>query len=126
MELEMSIEHSLVEKCLKKVIDTDHDEIKGVFVFPQDFPAFEGHFPGQPVLPAVVQLAAARLLAAKHLGRQLVPISVDRAKFKAMVGPNEPMTITISFDQSGNDVTISFSITSETKKIATGEIVCRS
>lgn len=125
MKLEMSIEHSLLEKCLKEVIDTGNNEIKGVFVFPQDFPAFEGHFPGQPVLPAVVQLAAARLLAAKHLGIQLVPISVDRAKFKAMIGPDEQMTITITPDRTSNKITIPFAIATDKGIASTGKIVCK-
>lgn len=121
-----SIQQGLLEKSLQSMIETEDGRVRGVFSFSPDFPAFEGHFPGQPVLPAVVQVAAVRLLAARHLDVKLIPVSLNRAKFKAMVGPNEPMTITISLDQSGNDVTISFSITSETKKIATGEIVCRS
>lgn len=121
-----SIQQGLLEKSLQSMIETEDGRVRGVFSFSPDFPAFEGHFPGQPVLPAVVQVAAVRLLAARHLDVKLIPVSLNRSKFKAMVGPNEPMTITISLDQSGNDVTISFSITSETKKIATGEIVCRS
>jgi 3-hydroxyacyl-[acyl-carrier-protein] dehydratase len=121
-----SIQQELLEKSLQSMIETEDGRVRGVFSFSPDFPAFEGHFPSQPVLPAVVQVAAVRLLAARHLDVKLIPVSLNRSKFKAMVGPNEPMTITISLDQSGNDVTISFSITSETKKIATGEIVCRS
>jgi len=121
-----SIEKGILEGSLQSMTETGNGDVQGAFIFSPDFPAFEGHFPGQPVLPAVVQVAAVRLLAARHLGVDLIPVSLNRAKFKAMVGPNEPMTITISLDQSGNDVTISFSITSETKKISTGEIVCRS
>ena len=120
-----SIEQGLLEQSLQSMTETDNGGISAVLSFPRNFPAFEGHFPGQPVLPAVVQVAAVRLLAAKHLNTQLAPISLDRAKFKTMVGPDEPVTITISLDQSGNDVTISFSISTEQNKVSTGVMVCR-
>ena len=120
-----SIHQALLENSLKSMDREDNGKVVGTFVFSPDFPAFEGHFPGQPVLPAVVQIAAARLLAEKHLNRQLNPVNLGRAKFKSMVGPDEPITITISLDQSSDDVTISFSITAETKKVATGDIICR-
>lgn len=125
MEGTRSIEQCIVEKCLQTVTVDDTGQISGVFTFGPDFPAFEGHFPGQPVLPAVVQLAAVRFLAARHLGKHLVPTSLDRAKFKAMIGPEEQVTITIHLDQSDNDVTISFTIATARDKAATGEISCR-
>ena len=125
MDKTRSIEQSIAAESLQSVTVTDSGDITGVFFFAPDFPAFEGHFPGQPVLPAVVQLAAVRLLAARHLGTALIPTSLDRAKFKAMIGPEEPVTITIRLDQSDNDVTISFTILTAKGKAATGEITCR-
>ena len=125
MDKTRSIEQSIVAGCLQSVTVADSGEVTGVFFFAPDFPAFEGHFPGQPVLPAIVQLAAVRLLAARHLGAPLVPNSLDRAKFKAMIGPEEPVTITIRLDQSDNDVTISFTIRTAKGKASTGEIACR-
>ena len=125
MEENRSIEQVIVEECLLTVTVTDSGQVNGVFTFAPDFPAFAGHFPGQPVLPAVVQLAAVRFLAAKHLDMFLVPVSVNRAKFKALIGPEEPVTITIDLEQSGNDVAISFAIATAKGKAATGEISCR-
>ena len=120
-----SIEQSIVEDCIQSVNIDDNNQIIGILTFSADFPAFEGHFPEQPVLPAIVQLAAVRMLAAKHIGKQLLPTSVDRAKFKTMIGPEEQMTITIRLDQLDNDVTISFSITTDKGKAASGAISCQ-
>ena len=58
-----TIEPSILSDCLKSVTNVENDVIQGTFTFPPDFIAFAGHFPGQPILPAVVQLAAVRLLA---------------------------------------------------------------
>ena len=120
-----SIEQSIVEDCIQSVNIDDNNQIIGILTFSADFPAFEGHFPEQPVLPAIVQLAAVRFLAAKHLGKQLLPTSVDRAKFKTMIGPEEQVTITIRLVQLDNDVTISFSITTDKGKAASGVISCQ-
>lgn len=125
MEENKSIEHSILENCIQSVNVNNNGQITGTLLFGADFPAFEGHFPEQPVLPAIVQLAAVRILAAKHLGKQLVPTSIDRAKFKTMIGPEEQVTITIHLDQSDNDVTISFSIATDKGKAATGTIFCK-
>jgi len=125
MEENKSIEQCIIEDCIQSISVDDSGQIIGIFAFEPHFPAFEGHFPGRPVLPAVVQLATVRFLAAKHLGKQLVPTCIDRAKFKAMVGPKEHVAITIRLDQSDNDVTISFSITTEKGKAATGTISCQ-
>jgi 3-hydroxymyristoyl/3-hydroxydecanoyl-(acyl carrier protein) dehydratase len=125
MEKTSSIEQSLVAECLQSVTVEDSGRINGIFTFAPDFPGFAGHFPGHPVLPAVVQLAAVRFLAAGHLGRPLVPTSLERVKFKTMIGPEEPVTIFIHLDQSANDVTISFTIATCKGKAATGEITCR-
>ncbi len=61
--------------------------------FPADFPGFAGHFPGRPVLPAVVQLALVRHLAEEALGLPLWPESCSRIKFKGMVRPAEALCL---------------------------------
>jgi len=51
----------------KQVVDRDQGTISAELCCPADFPAFDGHFPGQPVLPAVMQLVVVRMLVAKLL-----------------------------------------------------------
>jgi 3-hydroxyacyl-[acyl-carrier-protein] dehydratase len=69
---------------------------------PADFPGFAGHFPDQPVLPAVLQLLAVRLLAESLLESPLTPVGGDRLKFKGMVGPAETVNLRVTLrDQSG-------------------------
>lgn len=69
---------------------------------PPDFPGFAGHFPEQPVLPAVLQLLAVRLLAESLLTTALTPVGGERLKFKGMVGPDEAVNLRVSLrDQAG-------------------------
>lgn len=119
-----SIEQSILEDCIRSVTVSDDGRIIGDLTFAPDFPAFQGHFPNQPVLPAVVQTAAVRLIAAQHLGAQLIPARVDRAKFKNMIGP-EKVTVSMKIDRAGNEITINFSIATDKGKAATGTLSCK-
>jgi len=57
------------------------------YVFGPEFPAFVGHFPRQPVLPAVLQIMAAGLLVEAATGLSLLPIAIERAKFVTPIPP---------------------------------------
>ena len=63
------------------------------YVFGPDFPGFAGHFPGRPILPAVVQIMAASLLLEAATGRRLAPASIERAKFVSPIGPGAKVEI---------------------------------
>lgn len=57
------------------------------YVFGQDFPGFAGHFPGRPILPAVLQIMAASLLVEAATGERLQPAAIERAKFVLPIVP---------------------------------------
>lgn len=62
---------------------------------------FEGHFPGAPVLPAVVQVGAAVELASRLLKRPQRLIEVTRAKFTSPTGPGCLLTLRVAIDSDG-------------------------
>jgi len=96
--------------------------VRGEFLFPPDFPPFTGHFPDQPVLPAIVQLAAVRLLAGKAVGQDLVPVAAHRIKFRAMIRPNEPVVIVASLQPHEGHWRVTFTVTREDEAVASGRI----
>jgi 3-hydroxyacyl-[acyl-carrier-protein] dehydratase len=65
----------------------------GRFLFGHDFVGFAGHFPGYPLLPAVVQILVGQIvaeaLAQKETGAPLVATAVEKAKFVREVRPGE-------------------------------------
>ena len=80
-----------INKKDKKVLS-----ISSLFVFPDSFPGFDGHFPGQPVLPAIIQLAAVRYLAECGLGRPVRPAGYSRTKFRGMIQPDDEVEVILN------------------------------
>ena len=55
-----------------------------------DDPAFDGHFPGLPILPGVVLLAEVLGAIERTTGQSLGALTIRSAKFHAPVSPAPP------------------------------------
>ncbi len=64
------------------------------YVFRPEFPGFSGHFPGRPILPAVLQIMAASLLVEAATGQRLLSAAIERAKFVQPIVPGAVVEIT--------------------------------
>jgi len=74
----------------------------GRFRFDEEFVGFEGHFPGRPILPAVVQIMAALQTAASVWQDLSVDASsVDKAKFLLPVVPGDEIEIHCTRTEAG-------------------------
>lgn len=86
-----------------------------------DLPAFDGHFPGAPVLPGAVLLALVlRAIAQRAAWAQRVGATptVQQVKFLAAVGPGQ--TLQIRFDDTPRSV--AFSVRRGTTPVARGTL----
>lgn len=63
------------------------------FCFAADFLGFSGHFPGYPVVPAVVQVLTAQLVVEAALGRPLQLSALENAKFLIQLRPEDLITV---------------------------------
>ena len=61
--------------------------------FGPGFPGFSGHFPGDPILPAVVQLLTVVTLAGEHAGAPLRLEAVRAAKFLSPIRPDDDVLV---------------------------------
>ncbi|MGE5284249.1 MAG: 3-hydroxyacyl-ACP dehydratase [Actinomycetota bacterium] len=73
--------------------------------FGPGFIGFSGHFPGNPILPAIVQIRAAVSLAEEEGGKTLRLAAVRSAKFLAPIRPDEDVWIRVRRGvESGIDI----------------------
>lgn len=86
--------------------------IAGWFRLPPDFPAFDGHFPGYPILPAVVMPRMAALLAQARLGRALELRAIPQAKITRGIFPGRSIRVEATLEpEAGPEIRIKTKIT---------------
>jgi len=91
MELRQSLQRAALGPAL---VEADGG-ILGRYRFSPEFTGFSGHFPGNPVLPAVVQLLIAHVLVEERLGRPVALRRVENAKFLLPIGPAEDVQVAV-------------------------------
>jgi 3-hydroxyacyl-[acyl-carrier-protein] dehydratase len=82
------IRQEMIKAAMGPAVVGQDGSLERAFVFPPNFSGFDGHFPGYPILPAVVQIEAGVLLAEEMGDGGLSLTSVERAKFQKEINPN--------------------------------------
>jgi UDP-3-O-[3-hydroxymyristoyl] N-acetylglucosamine deacetylase/3-hydroxyacyl-[acyl-carrier-protein] dehydratase len=91
--------HRYPFKLVDKIVHLDENMIIGVKNVTINEPFFEGHFPGNPVMPGVLQIEAMAQTGGIFV-MQSVPdpenywtyfLSIDNAKFRRMVVPGDTL-----------------------------------
>ena len=106
----------------KRVLDREQGTISAELCCPPDFPAFVGHFPGQPVLPAVMQLVVVRMLAAELVQAPLETVKIGRMKFKGMIQPDEKIQIRVAVDKIDGQWHTVFKLSKLESVVSSGDI----
>ena len=73
---------------------TDNKLAAGV-EFPGESPWFDGHFPQEPILPGIAQLAVIHDLLRIARGKNLPISEVSRVRFKRKINPLDRLEVTI-------------------------------
>lgn len=94
----------------------DGDSFTKEFAFDADFIGFDGHFPGNPILPAMVQLMLGEASAVEAAGQPLVCTDAARAKFVRQVVPGETVLVsgTLSLRNGLTKATVTLTVNGET------------
>ncbi|MDR0646512.1 MAG: hypothetical protein LBG46_06125 [Elusimicrobiota bacterium] len=77
-----------------------------IFTLPDDFLAFKGHFPEEPILPAVVQIKMAVYAVSKQRKASLKLKGIKKAKFAVPVKTRDTISIIIEPKNDFYDVSI--------------------
>ncbi len=87
---------------------------------PADLDCFQGHFPGCPILPGVVQLDWAIRFGSEYLGTSLEVGRVLGLKFSRIVRPGARLTLELEATPDG----LSFLYRQDSVTCSSGRIAC--
>lgn len=78
---------------LGAVTTDDTGTFQGSYLFPREFCGFSGHFPGHPILPAIVEIMTVVSLVSEQAGSRQRLVAVQDAKFLAPVDPDREVLV---------------------------------
>lgn len=74
----------------------NQEGLRWTFQVPADFPFFEGHFPGHPILPGVVALGWMLAAAERFLARPVEAVELLNVKFQVVILPGALLELTVT------------------------------
>jgi 3-hydroxyacyl-[acyl-carrier-protein] dehydratase len=80
------------------IVNEEHTNstIRALLKINGDHPIFEGHFPGQPVVPGVCMLQMVREVMEVQLDKKLFITEADNIKFLTVINPDQHSQIQLS------------------------------
>ena len=85
-----------IRECMSDLEQADDGTLTARFVFPAEFLGFQGHFPGEPVLPAVCEIQGAVAMLEAWEKRRVGLREIILAKFSAPVTCDEEVVYACS------------------------------
>jgi 3-hydroxyacyl-[acyl-carrier-protein] dehydratase len=101
---------------------TPADRVETPLEVARDHPAFDGHFPGHPILPGVVLLGEALAAIEEATGRAPQQWTLASCKFTHPVSPGAPLTLAHERTANGG---VRFDIRGDHGVVASGMLAPR-
>lgn len=79
-------------------LEVTNQKLEATILLNADHAVYQGHFPGQPVMPGVIQLQMVKELLEDHLEKKLTINKMSQAKFLGLIVPDaNPLQFSITF-----------------------------
>ena len=93
-------------EIVSESVDSDRAEFD--IRVPPDLVYLQGHFPGEPVLPGVVQVHWAIELASQHFDLNPDFTAIEGLKFHRVIGPETQLTLAIEHDAAAGKIRFTY------------------
>ena len=111
---------------LKSIKERQPGEIEASCFVSADSPWFEGHFPGEPILPGIALVHVVRqaiLRNAQERHEQIKLGELKKIRFVQPVRPNETLQLRITRDETQDKIIFSFKVASGENIVSSGMMI---
>lgn len=102
------------------------NEIEASCFVPADSPWFEGHFPGEPILPGIAIVHTVEQAILKDIQKNNERVVLDelrRIRFVQPVRPGEELKITVLREDTDGEILFSFKVINKENIVCSGLII---
>jgi len=102
------------------------NDIEASCFVPADSPWFEGHFPGEPILPGIAIVHTVEQAILKDIQKNNERVVLDelrRIRFVQPVRPGEELKITVLREDTGGEILFSFKVINKENIVCSGLII---
>ena len=92
----------LINEGVKSCSQNEQGEIVATFNFSSGSRIFDGHFPGNPILPGICQLEAVKYMIERVMGRKCRLRQASAIKFFQPILPDQEFTLAINCADNGD------------------------
>jgi len=114
-----NLKSSIRAAALTAVEQTGEGAYTAFYRFSEDFIGFSGHFPGHPVLPAVVQIMIVLTMVEGVSGEPPRVLRLEKAKFQKEIFPDQRVEVRFRNRESKGKRVVEATLKVEEKQAAT-------
>lgn len=94
-------------------VTSGDDSIEGTIHFNATHPIFQGHFPGQPVVPGVCTMQLVKEIMEWQRKQPMQLTDAPQVKFLQLITPEMTPQFSIKWTEAGNNVSVQASLRTE-------------